>query len=197
MRKGNKNYFRKKMNMILGATGTLGAGKGKLVDILVENYGFVHYSVRAFLISEIESRELPVNRDSMRDVANDLRAKFHSSFIIETLYKQAKEAGGNAIIESVRNIGEVDFLNIIEDFKLVAIDANLEIRYHRVAARQSETDHVDFETFKRNEQEEWENTDHNKQNLKACIEMADYTLINNGTEKQFERKVAKMVRRLG
>ena len=58
----------------IGITGTLGAGKGTIVDYLVKSRGFEHYSVRAFITEEIKRRGLPVNRDSMTQVGNDLRA---------------------------------------------------------------------------------------------------------------------------
>ena len=51
--------------IIIGITGTLGAGKGTIVDYLIKTKGFTHYSVRAFITKEIEKRKLPVNRDSM------------------------------------------------------------------------------------------------------------------------------------
>ena len=51
--------------IIIGITGTLGAGKGTIVDYLVKNKGYHHYSVRAYLTEEIKRRNLPVNRDSM------------------------------------------------------------------------------------------------------------------------------------
>ena len=44
--------------IIIGITGTLGAGKGTIVDYLVKERGFVHYSVRAFITEEIEKREI-------------------------------------------------------------------------------------------------------------------------------------------
>ena len=46
----------------IGITGTLGAGKGTIVDYLVKNRGFVHYSVRAFITEEIKKRGMEVNR---------------------------------------------------------------------------------------------------------------------------------------
>ena len=60
--------------IIIGITGTLGAGKGTIVDYLTINKGFKHYSVRQYLIEEIEKKGLPVNRDTMTEVANNLRA---------------------------------------------------------------------------------------------------------------------------
>ena len=56
---------------VIGITGTLGAGKGTIVDYLVQHKDFQHLSVRAFLIQEIQKRGMPVNRDSMVIVAND------------------------------------------------------------------------------------------------------------------------------
>ena len=61
--------------MIIGITGTLGAGKGTIVECLLEK-GFKHYSVREFLVEEICKRGLEVNRNSMVLVANELRARF-------------------------------------------------------------------------------------------------------------------------
>lgn len=166
---------------IIGITGTLGAGKGTIVDYLEHNKGFNHFSVRQYLIDEIERRGLPNNRDNMVVVANDLRAKNSPYFIVEELYKQAKAAGKDAVIESIRTPGEVDYLNKHSKFVLVAVDADPQTRYDRIKIRQSSTDEVDFNTFISNEEREFTSTDPNKQNLKKCIEMADVVLINNGS----------------
>ena len=40
----------------IGITGTLGAGKGTIVDYLIKNRGFVLYSVRSFITEEINRR---------------------------------------------------------------------------------------------------------------------------------------------
>lgn len=164
---------------IIGITGTLGAGKGTIVDYLVKKYGFRHYSVRGYLIKEIEKRTLPVNRDTMVLVANDLRSNNSPSFITDELFKEAYENGQNAIIESIRTPGEVESLRNKSQFMLLAVDAKPEVRFERIVSRNSETDHVSYETFIANEQREMETTDPNKQNLSACISQADYVLLNN------------------
>ena len=71
--------------LIIGITGTIGAGKGTIVDYLVSRKGFKHYSVRAFIAVEIERRGMPVNRDSMVIVANDLRREHSPSYITDEL----------------------------------------------------------------------------------------------------------------
>lgn len=67
------------------------------------------------------------------------------------------------------------------NFYLLAIDAEPHIRYERAFERASDTDHVEYATFMENEQREMESDDPNKQNLSACIKLANYTIQNNGT----------------
>ena len=123
----------------IGITGTLGAGKGTIVDYLQKEKGFSHYSVRAFLIDEIKARGMEVNRDSMTLVGNDLRAQHSPSWIIEQLYQQAQASGKNCIIESIRTPGEVDALRSKPNFYLFAVDADPRVRYDRAVLRGSET----------------------------------------------------------
>lgn len=180
--------------MIIGITGTLGAGKGTVVEFLKEK-GFSHYSVRAFLIEEIEKRGLEINRDSMILVANDLRAKFGGSYIVEELYKKAALEGGDVVIESVRCVGEVEALKKKEGFVLWAVDADVESRYTRIVERKSSTDMVSFQDFVRQEESEMENSDLLKQNLKACIAKADVCFRNDWTVAELKGKVDRELER--
>ncbi len=175
--------------IIIGITGTLGAGKGTIVDFLTSKKGFNHFSVRGFLTAEIQKRNLPVNRDSMTSVANELRAKNSPSFITDQLFEMANQSSGNCIIESIRTPGEIDSLRKKGRFFLFAIDAKTELRFERIRLRASETDHIDFETFIANENREMTTDDPNKQNLKKCIEMADFVIENNGTPDELLEKM--------
>ncbi|MDR2191040.1 MAG: hypothetical protein LBP53_07980 [Candidatus Peribacteria bacterium] len=67
-----------------------------------------------------------------------------------------------------------------QHFLLLAIDADQKLRYERAISRGSESDHISFEKFQAQEEAEMHNTDPAKQNIAKCMEMADFTVQNNG-----------------
>jgi len=166
--------------IIIGITGTLGAGKGTVVEYLTRVKGFVHFSVRKYIAGKLTLRNLPVNRDTLTTMANKLRAEHGPAFIIEELYKEAAALRCNCIIESIRTPGEIATLRKQPCFFLLAVDAEPGIRYDRIRSRNSETDNVSYETFMSNEQREMYATDPNHQNLSECIRQADFVIFNNG-----------------
>lgn len=180
--------------LIIGITGTLGAGKGTIVDYLVREKGFVHFSVRGFITEEIERRGLPLNRDSMVEVANGLRAAHSPSYITDQLYEQALLTGKNCVIESIRTPGEIQSLNAKGNFILFAVDADPTLRYDRIVMRNSETDRISFATFIENEEREMQSDDPNKQNLGKCIEQADQIFYNNSSVVDLYNRLEKSLK---
>jgi dephospho-CoA kinase len=183
--------------LIIGITGTNGSGKGTVVEYLVEKKAFVHYSVRGYLLELIREKGLPENRESMIRLANELRESNDSpSYLIDQLYEKAKTKGKNCIIESIRTVGEVNSLKSKGDFYLLAVEADPKLRYERILLRKSETDMISYENFLDNEKQEMQSTDPNKQNLSACMKMADFVLNNNGSIKELEEQVETILRKL-
>jgi dephospho-CoA kinase len=178
---------------IIGITGTLGSGKGAIVEYLVEMEHFNHYSVREFLTEEIRKRGLVVNRDTMTSLANELRAQYSPSYIIDQLFERARKSRQDCVIESIRTPGEVESLRKKGTFYLFSVDADPKVRYERSVLRNSETDRIPFETFIENEQREMESTDPNKQNIRWCIDHADFLFLNDGTKEELFREVRKVM----
>lgn len=180
----------------IGITGTLGAGKGTVVEYLEKSRGFRHYSVRGFLLDIIRKENMPENRDSMFLLGNRLRKEHSPSYVVDCLYEEAIKTGDNCIIESIRTPGEAASLRSKGNFVLLAVDADPQTRYHRISARKSETDSVSFETFMENEEREMTSADPNKQNLRECIRMADFVLDNSGSREELFAQLEDILKKI-
>lgn len=186
--------------MIIGVTGTLGAGKGTVAEYLTKKHNFTYLSVRNFLAGEVIRRGLMVNRDTIMQIANDLRATHGPGWVVEQILNQALSQAKtlrqrNIVIESIRSIGEAQMLKA-KGAVLWAVDADPHARYRRIVGRGSETDSVSFEKFISDEKREWENDDLAKQNLKSVITMADVLFTNDGTEEELFVQVEEALRDL-
>ena len=164
--------------MIIGLTGTFGAGKGVVAKFLVNNYNFKHFSARDLIVEEVKSRCLPVNRDTMTVVANDLRDKFGPTYILEKLVDKAEKYGGDAVVESIRAVAEAEYVKKKGGYVL-ALDADPKIRFKRITRRSSETDNVSFEKWRKQERAESNNSDPTMQNIPGAMAKADKIIVNN------------------
>lgn len=81
-------------HLVIGITGTLGAGKGCVVEYLVKKHGFKWFSVRQYLIQQIAAEaktktkttiddKVGPDRDLLRTFANEMREKHGPTYIIE------------------------------------------------------------------------------------------------------------------
>lgn len=191
--------------IIIGITGTISAGKGAIVDFFKAK-GFVHYSARAFLTEEMTKLGLPIQRDVMTPFANDLRRKHGAGYILESMYRKAAVVGQNAVLESVRSIGEVEFLRkmaaesigavVPVRFFLIAVDADQKIRYNRAVGRDSVLDRISFEKFVSNEALETTSIDPSASNLTACIALADIKIMNDGSLEELHEKLEGVCEKL-
>lgn len=177
----------------LGISGTLGAGKGTIVEYLVNKYNFKHYSVGNFLKVKLIKKGQEVDRTNLQNMGNELREKFGPDYITKELYKKAKREKRNAVIESIRNPKEAEFIKSRGGF-LFAVTADQKTRYKRIKSRGGEKDNITFAEFKKQEERESQNSDPNAQNLPGCIKLADFKINNNSTLKTLHNKIERIMK---
>jgi dephospho-CoA kinase len=181
----------------IGITGTIGAGKGTIVDFLVKEKGFKHFSARAFLLAEIEKRGMPPTRDSMWAIAQEFRKDFSPGYMMEQLAIDRKKFDGPAVIEAQRALGEIEVLRkSLPDFYMFAITADPKVRYERIVSRKSSTDNISFEKFIEDETRENENTEPWSGNVYACVKASDFIFENNGSVEILYAKVEEVLKEI-
>ncbi len=174
--------------MIIGLTGTIGAGKGTVVEYLKDK-GFEHFSARTFIEEKLKRHNLPIDRAHMTDMGNKLRRENDPGYIIRTLYERALSSGKNSVVESIRTPGELERLKDEKSFYLIAIDADKKIRYERIRKRGSSTDNISYGQFIEGEERELQSDDPYAQNILACVKMADFNVTNNGEIKDIREQI--------
>ena len=178
--------------MIIGLTGSFGAGKGWVADYLVSSRGFAHFSARTFIIAEITKRGMPIDRDSMIVVANDLRKSHGPTYIFEQLVGMAKEHGGDCVVESIRAVAEAKYLKE-QGGVVLGIDADPMIRFERIQRRGNETDNVTFDEWRDQEIRESNPDDPTKQDIFGALKESDEIINNDGDEEALRQAVDAFV----
>jgi 8-oxo-dGTP diphosphatase len=176
--------------MIIGIAGTLGSGKGTVVDYLVKKKGFKHYYSTDLLIEILEERGEVVDRDGMNRVANELRASDPSGVPAKTYAKYMAEDGkSDVILEALHSVPEVNFVKSVGGVVL-GVTADPDIRYERITSRGSVKDNVSKEKFMEQQKREEEGSeDPNRSNIYNAIKEADYVIENNGSIDDLYEKI--------
>lgn len=200
-----EEYMNRKI-IVIGLTGQLAAGKGVVVDVLVQQMGFSCYSLsdRVREIATAQERG-PKNgqtgRESLQNVGNETRAWFGGDAL-------AKLTAGHVLIDlvhgkdriifdSIRNPEEVMFLKKIPWFTLIAVTASQKKRFENIVARNRSTDPKTWEDFCRcDERDLGVGESILGQNVGRCIEMADIQLVNEGRREDFALTAHEFAERL-
>jgi len=162
--------------MLIGITGTIGAGKWVIVDYLLER-GYTHYSARTYFTRILEEQGLEVTRPNMTVLANWLREEHGWSYIIWQLIELAIQQWWDALVESIRAVDEVTLLKQ-KHWLLIGVTADQQLRYRRIVERGTSLDHITFEQFVFDEHFEWSSPDPAKSNVFACLEYVDQIFLN-------------------
>jgi dCMP deaminase len=165
--------------MIIGVSGPNGAGKGELVAYLADRSFYV-LSLSDVIRDELARRGLAESRERMIDVGRELRAAGGPGALAEGLLPKLS-SDRNYAIDSIRHPAEVEALRAHRpDFKLVWVDAPMDVRFERLRARGRSGDPETLEELERLEARERGSADTSAQQLDAVREMADFVVSNEG-----------------
>lgn len=168
----------------LGLVGPIASGKGVLVDHLRE-YGFHTYSLSDVVREETKRLGLELLRENLQNVGDDLRLKHGNQVLAERVLQRVSDPDKNIVFDSIRNPGEIDYLRLYLDIKIISVDAPVEKRiiWYLERSKKRGEDNPDMSVFvKSSLRDRGINQSSNGQQVEKCLQKADIGLYNGGTK---------------
>ena len=181
--------------IIIGLIGEKGAGKGTASDRLIEKYSAVHYGTSKILRRTLEDLHLPVTRDNLIKLALVLKEGYGPSVIIDSLIQDMEKDEANIIIaDGIRMHGDVEPFRkkYGENFYLVYVTADLQLRYSRTKLRKEKIGEADA-TLEQFLEEEGKLTEIS---IHEIGRTAEFKINNNGSSEDLAKQVDEMMRKL-
>ena len=178
--------------MIIGITGKIGAGKGELINILKERK-FKILSFGDEVREEAKKRGIENKREALQKMATEIRRIEGKEVFAKKILKKINEKE-NYGIDGMRHKEDIEPFKGKKDFFLIAIESSLKKRWENVQKRKREGDPLTFEQF--SEADKNDSGEGNKgfgQKTNECIAMADYTILNENTLKEFRQKSNSLI----
>lgn len=162
--------------VVVGLTGPNAAGKGEVAAWLAAR-GYTVHSLSDVVRETARAAGRDVSRETLIEIGQFLRREHGPGVLADRI---TARLDGRCAVDSIRSPSEVEVLRRVPGFRLLGIDAPVEVRWRRAVARGREGDVPDLATFVA--REERENRDSpDSQQLRRALALADIVLCNDGT----------------
>ena len=189
--------MKKNRKILIGITGGFGSGKSKASSFF-ESKGFEKIILSSFLEEEAVKRGFKkITRKILQDIGNEWRKKFGHGILAEKAVDYIKRKKiKKAVIDGIRNAGEVERLRKEKNFVLLAIIASKKDRFERLK-NLKRREKLTWEIFKRLDRRDMGlGQKHTGLQVLACLKKADYYIKNNKSLDEFKNKLEKFLEEL-
>jgi dephospho-CoA kinase len=166
--------------MILGLTGLNCSGKDSVADYLVENKGFIHFSLSDELRNILRAKGISPTRENLIAIGKKIRDTKGNQELAKRVLKRAGK-NKDYVFTSIRHPDEIKKLRENKDFVLINVWAPARVRFGRSLRRNRPGDPKTFKSFLELEKKEFK-TSGSAQQLKKCEAMARFRLKNDSDD---------------
>ena len=173
--------------MIIGLTGSMGCGKGEVVNIL-DKMGFKYITLSMMVREEARKRGIEEEREKLMEVGNSMRKTEGAGVLAKRAVAQILASGHDKwIIDGIRNPAEIDEIKKTPDTYIIGIHADKNLLADRILSRARESDSKDrAEILRKIERELGEGEPEDGQQVGKCMQKVDKVIKNEGTLQELQ-----------
>ena len=178
-----------KLKRTLGVVGMPGSGKS-VADLAAREIGFYVVVMGDVIREEVAKRGLAPTPENVGEVMVKIRAEEGPAVVAKRCIAKIQNAANReVIVEGIRSLVEVEeFRRSFPGFKLIAIHAPPDVRFHRIFGRNRSDDPADWEAFAERDLREL------SVGIGSAIALADYVIVNEGSVRCFKADVKRCLR---
>ena len=181
-------------SLLIGITGGFGSGKST-ASSLFELKGFMKITLSSFLEEEAKKRSFKkITREILQDIGNEWRKNFgHGILAGKAVDYIKREKIKKAVIDGIRNTGEVERLRKEKNFILLGFVADKKIRFERLK-NLKRREKLTCEIFRKLDRRDMGlGQKHTGLQVLACQKKADIVIRNDRSIKEFENQLEKFL----
>ena len=166
----------KNKKIIIGLVGKIASGKGTVAEYLEKKYNANTYRFSTILRDILKRLHYEISRTNMQTMSTVLRKNFGDDLLAKVIAEDVKKDNNKLIIvDGIRRMADIKFLNEMDGFVLTKIIANPKTRYKRLIERTENKgdSQKTYENFLDDEQKETETL------IPIVMEQAKKELNNN------------------
>jgi len=176
--------------MIIGLTGSMGAGKGEVVKIL-DPLGFQYITLSQMVREEARKKGIPEEREKLMEVGNHMRQTEGAGVLGKRALQKIRGSENDKwVVDGIRNPAEIDALKEGQNVHIVGLQANRDLLVQRILKRGRESDPKIAEEVIARIQREWGKGEPPEgQQMERCMQKIDHLIVNEGTLEELDKVV--------
>lgn len=181
------------MKRVVGVVGPIASGKGSVIALL-QKKGYTALSLSDVVREKTKEWGLPVTRENLQNVGDDLRRKFGNTILAELVGQHMHDKNKKFVIDSLRNPAEVAYFKKTYDAYIIGVTASAKKRFEMMQIRGRDYDPKTWEDFlKAEERDRGVGQKVYGQQVEKCLQLADSIFDNASTKEDFEKTVEYFV----
>lgn len=179
--------------LILGFVGEIASGKGESCNYIIKKYNSGYYRFSTIIRDVLKRLHVDQSRENLQQISKLLREKFGEDLFAKVIAKDVQNDQNEIVcVDGIRRMADILYLQKLENFHLINISADEQIRYQRIIQRTENPDDQNktFEQFQIDQQQETELT------IREVAKNANLKIENNSDLNYLYSQLDQLIKKL-